>query len=378
MSAPYQVVQAVFDNAVATATNLSTQTAAQIAGISGSLSSLTLPNQVSVPGFTLPTITIPTIPAITVPTYAIPSTSITPDTFAADYAAKLADAQASITGQMTSFFQTYFPMTLVDTELTLAQNWVINVLSNGGAMNPSIENQYWQRDRDRIARETSVKIDEATSLWASRGFALPPGAAIGAVALLQRTGLEQLAQSSREVAIKKYETEVALQQKAIELAIDLRLKAMTSMVDFIKTIVFAPRESAQQFAAISEAATKAANDTLTSYFSATTQANINLIEAQARVSIATTSNQVEVAKLGVDSAVKISDLQLRSDLGRTDIAVRQNETSGTWSLTIASKRVEAMLAAAHMTATMASAALNGIHATAGVSGSDSTNTQLFG
>lgn len=378
MSAPYVVVQQVFDNAVATATGLSTQTASQIAGIASTLSGLTLPGQVGVPGFTVPVVSVPTITPLALPTYAIPATAVIPDTFSTDYTTKLADAQASIASQLTTFFNTYFPMQLVDTELTLAQGWVINVLSNGGAMNPTIENQYWQRDRDRIARETAVKVDEATSLWASRGFALPPGAAVGAVALLQRTGLEQLAQSSRDVAIKKYETEVMLQQKAIELAISLRQTAMTAMVEFIKALVFAPRDSAQQFGAVSVQATKSANDALTSYFGATTQANINLIDAQARVSIASTANQLAAGQMGIDAAVKVADLQLRSDLGRTDIAVRQNETTGTWGLTIASKRIDAALAAAHMTATMASAALNGIHATAGVSGSDSTTTQLFG
>jgi hypothetical protein len=378
MAAPYVVVQQVFDNAVATATALANNSAATVAGIATTLSGLSLPNQVSVPAFVPPTISVPTITPLTLPAYSIPATSVTPDTFAADFTQKLADTQAQVASQLTTFFNTYFPMTLNDNELTLAQGWVVNVLTGGGAMNPAIENQYWQRDRDRIARESSVKQSEIAANWAARGFVLPPGAAVGGVLAAQRTALEQVSQSSREVAIKKYETEVLLQQKAIEIAIELRKTAIGSMVDFIKTLVFAPRENAVAYGQISAQATKAANDALVSYFAATTQANINLIDAQSRVSIASTSNQLAAGKMGVDASIAAADLALRANLGTTDIAVRQNETAGNWGLTIAGKRIDAALASASMTATMASAALNGIHATAGVSGSDSTNTQLYG
>lgn len=378
MAAPYQVVQQVFDNAVATATNLANQSTAQIAGITNTLSGLSLPGQVTIPTFTPPTFSAPVITPLTVPTYAIPATSLIGDTFAADYAAKLSDAQAAITANLSSFFATYFPMNLVDTELTLAQGWVINVLSNGGAMNPTIENQYWQRDRDRIAHETSTLTAEVTTNWAARGFALPPGAAVGAVLAAQRAGLEQLSQSSREVAIKKYETEVLLQQEAIKLAISLRQVAMTSMVDFIKTIVFAPRDSAQQYGDVSQRATKAANDALTQYFTATVNGNISLIDAQTRVAVASTSDQLQAAGLALNATVQTADITLKGQLGTAELNVRQNEMTGRFSLDIAGKRIEAALGAAQMAATMASAALNGIHATAQVSGSSSDNTQFYG
>lgn len=378
---PYAIqtplVQQIFDNAVATATTLSNNSASQIASIASTLAGLSLPNQVGVPTYQVPAVSVPTVTPLTLPTYTIPGTAITPDTFSADYTAKLTDAQAAIAAQLGTFFSTYFPMTLNDTELTLAQGWVINVLSGGGAMNPTIENQYWQRDRDRIARETAIKVSEATTNWAARGFALPPGAAVGAVLAAQRTGLEQLSQSSREVAIKKYETEVILQQEAVKTAINLRQTAIGSMVEYIKTLVFAPRDEAVQYGNISVQATRVANESLTSYFGATTSANIALIDAQARVSIASTANQLAAGKLGLDATVQISDLQLRSNVETTNIAVRQNETAGNWGLTIAGKRIDAALAAAQMTATMASAALNGIHATAGVSGNESTFTQIY-
>lgn len=378
MAAPYVVVQQVFDNAVATATSLSNNTAAQIAGISGTLSGLSFPNSVSVPSLIVPVLTAPSVGTIPAPSYAVPGTAVTPDTFSADYIAKLADAQNAVAGQLTNFFSTYFPMTLNDTELTLAQGWVINVLTGGGAMNPTIENQYWQRDRDRINREAAVKVAQVTADWAARGFALPPGVAVGGVLLAQRTALEQISQSSREVAIKKYETEVLLQQEAIKLAISLRQTAISAMVDFIRTLVFTPRDNAQVYGATSVQATRSANESLVSYFDATTRANIGLIDAQTRVATANASNTVAVGQLAADIGLRTSDLQLRSNLGTTDIAVRQNETAGNWGLTIAGKRIEAALAAAQMSATMASAALNGIHATAAVQGSSADVTQYYG
>ncbi len=379
MAAPYQVVQQVFDNAVATATSLANNSAAQIASISSSLSALSLPSQVSVSAVSIPSAGGVGITVVPTPTYTVPtSTSVIPDTFSADFSQKLSDTTQQISTQLTNFFSTYFPMTLADNELTLAQGWVINVLTNGGAMNPTIENQYWQRDRDRIAREIAVKVAETTADWAARGFALPPGAAVGAVLAAQRTGLEQLSQSSREVAIKKYETEVLLQQEAIKIAISLRQTAIGSMVDYIKALVFTPREDAVAYGQVSVQATRSANESLLGYFSATTAANINLTEAVARIGLGNNSSLIDAARVNIDSGIRTADLALRAALGTTDISVRQNETAGNWSLAIASKRVDAALAAAQMAATMASAALNGIHATAGVSGSSSDTTQFYG
>lgn len=378
MAAPYIVVQQVFDNAVATANALSDASASEIASVSAALAGLSQPGGVTIPTFAPPTFSAPVIEALEMPEYTLPATDVIEDTFSTDYVARMNEAQAAVSSALTSFFDTYFPMELSGTELTLAQDWIINVLTTGGAMDPAIENQYWQRDRDRLAREVVVKVDEVTTNWASRGFSLPPGAAVGAVLAAQRTALEEASRSSREVAIKKFEIEVQLQQKAVEMAITLRQTAMASVVEYIRSLVFNTRDASVKYGEASIQATAAANAALVAYYTSTVNANINLIQAQTQVSVASTSNQLAAAKLNLDATISTADMTLKGTLGTAELQVKENQVQGDFTLKIAEERANAAIAGAQMYATQASAALNGIHATAGVSGSSSDQTQYYG
>ena len=72
-----------------------------------------------------------------------------------------------------------------------------------------------------------------------------------------------------------------------------------------------------------------------------------------------------------------ADIKQRGDLALGDLALRGVDLTSRFDLQVALKRVDAAITAAQLAATQAAAALNGIHGTASISGSDSTSTQIL-
>jgi hypothetical protein len=311
--------------------------------------------------------------------FAMPSPySLGSDNPQSNYDTNLGEIVAAVAANLTNFYSTHFPITLAGTELTLGQDWIINVLTTGGAMNPAIEEQYWQRDRDRLTREGSTKIDEVVTNWAARGFPLPPGAATGAVLAIQRTQLEQSAQSSREVAIKKFEIEVMLQQKAVELAIQLRSTAVASLFEYIKTTVLAPYEYPQKYASMIAQSKQAANASLDLYYNSTNRAKENLRETMIKVAEAGTDRHLGSAMATLTQAMSNFQITASTILAQTHTLFEEMSASKTFELTNKSKQADLAMSGAQLSATMAAAALNGVHGNATVSGISSDNTQYYG
>lgn len=295
-----------------------------------------------------------------------------------NYNDNYAAVAASIAANLTSFYTTHFPFNLNGTDLTLAQNWTIRVLTDGGAMDPAIENQYWSRDRDRVGREASVKVLETTTLWAARGFPLPPGAATGAVANIQRTALEQLAASSREIAIKKFEIEVMLQQKAVELAIQLRGTAVNACFEYIKTAVLAPYEFPTRYAAMIAQSKQAANAALDSYFNSTQRAKENLRSLLIEMGKDGISTRTAFKDKAVEIREKATAEWLLAEQTQPNAIFAQDKAAKEFEFGVKSKQADLAMSAAQLSATMAASALNAVHASATVSGSDTTSTQYYG
>lgn len=260
---------------------------------------------------------------------------------------ELGEIEAKIAETFAELFETYFPINLTGAdaqELKLSQAWIARVLSAGGAINPVVEDQIFERARNRALREGARQEAEVLSSWAARGYPLPPGAAVGAVRDVQRATQDAVSQAARDASIETYKTEVELQVRAVGLAIQLRTAAMSNMGEFVKLQVLQPRTASQEYANSLLDAQQKATQVLLDYYKAELTG-------------------VDIIQRG---KLTLGELQLRG----VDIGSK-------FDLEVALKRVDAAMEAAKLAATQAAAALNGIHATAGISGSDSTSTQLF-
>ncbi len=299
------------------------------------------------------------------PTFAIQTEyTVASDNAETNYDAQVTDATNKIASTLSTFFSTHFPLDVNGTELTLAQDWVINVLTTGGAMDAAIENQYWQRDRDRSTKEATRLTNEAVSLWASRGFPLPPGAAAGAVNNIQRAALEQSAASSREVAIKKFEVETQLQVEAVKMAISLRQTAIAALGDYIQHIALAPFSTAGDYAKTVTASKAAANQALDTYYNSISKAKENL-----RGLLIETAKEAADRRMGIKD--KAAEYRAKANVEwlvanrEQPAAIFKNEAEAEqYEFAKRAKEADLTMEAAKLAGTMASSALNGIHATA--------------
>jgi len=249
--------------------------------------------------------------------------------------------EAAFDGKIAEYLNYVFPL---DGGVTAAQAWLASVF-NGTALDPVHEERIWGRERNRIRKEAANGIDETLALWAGRGYALPPGAAVGAVAAIQRTQLEQAAAASRDIAVKTYETEIELLKNAVDQTIRMRVEAISHMAEFIKTAAMGPLLINEIQQGTTEITAKLTEATL-EYF---------------KVENAYRSVKFEKQKEVAEFNREFNKLKFDSELERV-----KTQAMG-------------VLEAAKLAGTMAAAALNGIHASAAVQGSssDSTSTQLY-
>jgi hypothetical protein len=141
-----------------------------------------------------------------------------------------------MTDQLTKFFTVYYPLNEDGYDAGMA--WLINTITVGGTgINPVVEDQIWQRGRDRIIAE-GARQDSATLLqFSQRGFTLPSGVM---VAQLQANRFEQFAklqEQSRDVAIKQAEIEVENLRFAVDKVVTLRLQALQAAADYIRAFM---------------------------------------------------------------------------------------------------------------------------------------------
>ena len=134
---------------------------------------------------------------------------------------------ALLSGQLASFFTTYYP--LAADAFDEATNWLVNSITVGGTgISAAVEAQIWQRDRDRVTKEGLRTEAQVLSEFSGRGFSLPPGAAAARLLEIKAAGMGELQASSRDAAIKQAEMEVENVRFAVDQAIKSRMQAMSA------------------------------------------------------------------------------------------------------------------------------------------------------
>jgi hypothetical protein len=170
-----------------------------------------------------PTVTISDVPA---------------STAYADFEAQYTELVTVQGTKLASFLTAYFPD---DTALYgAAEDWIQAAIANGG-IPTTIQSQMLADDKDRITADASRASDAALATFAARRFPLPPGQAASAVMQIQQKAQEEIAASSRKISL------VSIEQMRfnIEKAINCRQMAMSSVLDYVKTIMQAPEVSSR-------------------------------------------------------------------------------------------------------------------------------------
>lgn len=252
------------------------------------------------------------------------------------YDTKRAEMETLISKGFSGFLSQYFPL---DSSFTQACSWLARVISDGGTgVNADVESALWQRGRARILADSERAKDEAMSMWANRGFPLPPGALTNQVNQIVLDAGRKLAEVNRDVAVKSFDAELENVRFAVGQALDLRTKAVDAAGNYIRTLMVGPQTAMQLATGLAGLETEMAR-TMVQMFSA----------------------QVAAAEPAVRLA--IAQGQVSAQVGQANV----NAASGSIEA-----KVRAGISGAQMAASQASAGINAINASASISGSDSS------
>jgi hypothetical protein len=153
---------------------------------------------------------------------------------------------AMAANKIGSFLVDYFP--ILNDAYDEATAWLVDTITNGGTGIPAvIEDQIWQRGRDRLVTDNLRAQESAAASFATRGFSMPSGAMTALYQEIRYDGLAKSAEFSRDVAIKQIEIEIENIRFAVKTAIDARVAAINAAIDYIRALMIAP-EVASQYA----------------------------------------------------------------------------------------------------------------------------------
>lgn len=241
---------------------------------------------------------------------------------------------SQLANMFAGFLSTNFPW---DAEYTAAQAWVNKALTTGGTgLSPFVEDQIWQRERDRLQDEAQQGEEEITAAWAARRYPLPPGAAAHQLLMVRQNLRDNLAKSSREVAIKQAEIELENTRFALTTALDVRKASVQAGLDYLARMTFGytfPAEKVVQSAQASAQLEQA----LTAYYQA---------------------------------QVGLKELLLKNSMGVYEIQTQFVKDKAQIELGYLKEKVGAITNAMQAISVQAAATLNALHASTGYTGTD--------
>ena len=278
---------------------------------------------------------VPT-PSVVEPVVDIPSSASATDVMSL-FDTKYLELVALLSDKFVSFREAYFPDES-DT-YTAAESWVQAALANPNSGLPAaVSAQITSDDHARILDEAARATDSVLATFAARRFPLPPGAAASATLQIQQKAQDGMAESSRKLTMLS----VDMMKFAVEKALSLRQLAMGAALDYIKALASGP-EMASRLVGIGY------------------DAQSKLISAASQFYGART----DVAKL-------VSSVSQFNATTALDAATKNQNVD----MMLVETRLKALLSEAQAIAQMATSLFNNIHASAGVSASDSVNTSV--
>lgn len=238
-------------------------------------------------------------------------------------------------------FQTMLQQTFPDMGyISSALAWCNKAVTQGGTgINTSVETALWERARARVSQEGERAVAEVENRYARAGWPLPPGAMLHQTALVRQDGRNKLAEASRDIAVKSFDTEVENVRFAVKGVMDQYIQALAAVGDYVKTIMLGPQISMQLATSMSSLKNDAAR-TLTAFYTAQTAA----LEPRVRLAI--------------------TDAEIQSQAATANLRARSESSQ---------MRAQVTLANLKMMGDSAAASFNGIDAGARIGATDTTN-----
>lgn len=299
--------------------------------------------------------------------------------------------------------------------LEKATAWLERALSGGSTVNATVEAQLWERDRARLTAEANRATDDALTAWASRGYALPPGALAHQVLTVRQGLTSALSQQSRDIAIKAHQDEIESARFAVQQAVNLRATAMSAAINFIQALTTSTTAALQVTTAKADTLARIASAKATifgaevdgkaklyssvaganaDHYKAETGGQADVYRAEVEGFKAETGAEVDlyrsVTSAEVDAYRTLSaaltdlyraessavDLDLRGRISNAQLDLEAQRANQAAQLSQLQSRVQAFVANANQIASQCAAAIQGLRMSAGVSNASNTSLQI--
>ncbi len=266
-----------------------------------------------------------TVPSITEPGVTIPST-VDAAAIYDEFNTQYLELVALLSDKFVAFRTAYF----LDegAAYSAAEDWLQGAVANStGGIPAAVLTQVWEDDRTRILSEAGRASADVLATFAAKRFPLPPGAAAAAVVEINQKAQDEIAESSRKVAI----TSIENMKFAVTNLLNLRKIAMDSAVEYVKALASGPEMASRLVGVGYDAQSKLISAAASFYGARSTAAEV-----------ISKANQYN------------NSIELEADV--------KNQTA---DLTLIEDKLKALLAEASSIAEMAKALFNNLRANAG-------------
>ena len=326
-NAAMQVIQDVINASWNEATTTKEEFSAKVtAALSGFLDTLSTPH-VSANAVAAPTIAEPGV--------AIPETQSAGDVLDEFNTQRLAIV-AELAQKFVDFRASYFPDE--SSAYSAAENWLQQALANPAGLPPTVVAQIFGNDQARILADKTRAQDAVIAQFAGRRFPLPPDVAASAVMQLEQKAQDELAESSRKVAMLSVE----MQKFNVEKLLGLRSAAMDAATKYINALA-SGQDVASRVVGVGYDAQSKLISAAATFYNARTQA----ADTISKVAQYNASTQLEAAAKN-----QLADLQMVEN------------------------KLKALLAEAQSIAQMTTALYNNLHTGATLSGTAHAGTTV--
>ena len=214
-----------------------------------------------------PSVTAGTIglPSVTAPNVLIPN-NIDTTSILATFGTQYQELVAMLTSKFADFRTTYFPNEAAT--YNAAEQWLSAVLANPDSGLPqAVQNQIFGQDQARIIGEKVRAQEGIVAQFASRRFPLPPDAIASLQLQVEQTAQDELAESSRKIAMMSVE----MQKFSISKILELRGTALDASVKYVAALASGPEMASKVVGIGYDAQTKLIS-AASQFYSADTQA----------------------------------------------------------------------------------------------------------
>ncbi len=192
-------------------------------------------------------------------------------------------------------------------------NYLNDSIKNGDIGLPEhIENQIWQRLRDRENIQLKTALDTAYNDASSRGFSIPPGFIAGASVSLQNNVNKNLSAQNRDIAIRIAELKIEWAKFAIQNIIDMKKVALQNALEFMNNI-YKSVQSAQGVASGNVSSYQSFYNSMSAYVAAISNINelnlrIDTVKADSFAKMASINSNlsIEENRTRVNTALELA------------------------------------------------------------------------